>query len=239
MKTTIHKAQTRGHANHGWLDAYHSFSFANYNNPSRVHFGVLRVLNDDTVAPGMGFAMHPHNNMEIITIPLEGDLEHRDDMGNTAIIRKGDIQVMSAGTGVLHSERNPNRDKAVKLLQIWIFPNERNVTPRYDQMSLNIADRQNKLQQVLSPNIDDEGVWIHQEAYFHMGTFDAGFQTQYVLKQATNGVYVFVIKGEVTVNGQTLAQRDGLGVWEVDALAITAESAGAEVLLMEVPMQLA
>lgn len=236
--TVLHKAATRGRANHGWLNSYHTFSFANYQNPERVHFGALRVLNDDTVAAGMGFGTHPHDNMEIISIPLEGDLEHKDSMGNTAVIRKGDIQIMSAGTGISHSEYNKNKDKLTKFLQIWVFPNKRNVTPRYDQITLNEADRHNKLQQVLSPNPDDEGVWINQDAWFHMGKFDEGFATEYNFKKKGNGVYAFVLKGDITISNIALNERDGLGIWDTDAIKITANSQDAEVLLMEVPMAL-
>jgi redox-sensitive bicupin YhaK (pirin superfamily) len=235
--SVLHKADTRGHANHGWLNSYHSFSFANYYNPERMHFGVLRVLNDDTVQGGMGFGTHPHDNMEIISIPLEGDLEHKDSMGNTTVIKNGDIQVMSAGTGISHSEYNKNRDTQVKFLQIWVFPNKRNVTPRYDQITLNLADRKNKLQQILSPNADDEGVWIHQNAWFHLGTLDKDFTTQYHIKSPGNGVYAFVINGDVTVGGQALRARDGFGIWNVDTIDIKADS-NAEILLMEVPMNI-
>src|SRR5690606_20497754 len=175
MKKIIHRANTRGYANHGWLKSYHTFSFANYYDPERMHFGALRVLNDDTVAGGMGFGKHPHNNMEIISIPLDGDLEHQDSMGNTAVIRNGDIQVMSAGTGIYHSEYNKNKDKPVKFLQIWVIPNKGNVEPRYDQVTLNVADRHNKLQQIVSPKDGGEGVWIHQDAWFHLGKFDENF----------------------------------------------------------------
>ena len=174
MKTVLHKANTRGHADHGWLDTHHTFSFANYYNPQRMNFGVLRVLNDDVVSAGRGFGTHPHDNMEIISIPLEGDLEHKDSMGNVAVIKEGDVQVMSAGTGIFHSEYNKNKDKAVKFLQIWMFPNKRNVTPRYDQITLKEADNRNKLQQILSPSADDEGVWVHQNAWFHLGKLDKG-----------------------------------------------------------------
>lgn len=236
--TVLHKAATRGHANHGWLDSHHTFSFANYHNPHRMHFGVLRVLNDDRVDPGMGFGTHPHDNMEIISIPLEGDLEHKDSMGTTAVIKKGDIQVMSAGTGIQHSEYNKNKDKLTKFLQIWVYPNKRNVTPRYDQITLDVAKRHNKLQQILSPNADDEGVWIHQDAWFHMGQFDNGFTTQYDLKKKGNGIYAFVLKGDVTIGSIKLNERDGLGIWDVTTIAITANSPNAEVLLMEVPMTL-
>ncbi len=234
--SVLHKADTRGHANHGWLNSHHSFSFANYYNPDRMHFGALRVLNDDRVDPGMGFGTHPHDNMEIISIPLEGDLEHKDSMGNTTVIRNGDIQVMSAGTGIQHSEFNKNNDQLTKFLQIWVFPNKRNVTPRYDQITLNITDRHNKLQQILSPNSDDEGVWIHQDAWFHLGKFDADFKIEYPLKKKGNGVYAFVLKGDVTINSIALNQRDGFGIWDIEKLSIQSNSQDAEILLMEVPM---
>ncbi len=233
----LHKANTRGNANHGWLQSFHTFSFANYFNPERVHFGALRVLNDDTVAAGMGFGTHPHDNMEIISIPLEGDLEHQDSMGNKTVIKKGDIQVMSAGTGVRHSEYNKNADKEVKFLQIWVFPSKRNVAPRYDQITLNEDERHNVLQQVLSPNPDDEGVWINQDAWFHMGKFDAGIAKEYSFKKEGNGLYVFVLKGAVSVNDQALDTRDGLGIWNTDKVTITATT-DAEFLLMEVPMEI-
>jgi redox-sensitive bicupin YhaK (pirin superfamily) len=233
--TVLHKAETRGHANHGWLDSWHSFSFASYYNPERMHFGVLRVLNDDTVESGMGFGTHPHDNMEIISIPLEGDLEHKDSMGNVAVIRNGDIQVMSAGTGISHSEYNRNKQSLVKFLQIWVFPNKRNVTPRYDQITLNLADRKNKLQQILSPNPDDEGVWIHQDAWFHLADFDQGVTADYTIKKSGNGVYAFVLRGDITINDQPLKTRDGLGIWDTDKISIKADS-HAEFLLMEVPM---
>lgn len=234
--SVLHKADTRGHANHGWLDSHHSFSFANYYNPDRMHFGALRVLNDDRVDPGMGFGTHPHDNMEIISIPLEGDLEHKDSMGNTTVIRNGDIQVMSAGTGIQHSEFNKNNDRLTKFLQIWLFPNKRNVSPRYDQITLNITDRHNKLQQILSPNSDDEGVWIHQDAWFHLGKFDVDFKIEYPLKKKGNGVYAFVLKGDVTINSIALNQRDGFGIWDIEKLSIQSNSQDAEILLMEVPM---
>jgi len=236
--TVLHQADSRGHADHGWLKSYHSFSFANYYNPDRMHFGVLRVLNDDQVAQGMGFGTHPHDNMEIISIPLEGDLEHKDSMGNVAVIRHGDIQVMSAGTGIQHSEYNRSKNDLVRFLQIWVFPNKRNVTPRYDQLTLDIADRHNKLQQILSPNVDDAGVWIHQDAWFHLGTFDKDFSTKYALKKSGNGIYAFVIKGSFTIDEQQLNRRDGLGIWDTKNIKITANSKDAEILLMEVPMNI-
>ncbi|MDI9865166.1 pirin family protein [Flectobacillus sp. DC10W] len=236
--TILHKADTRGYANHGWLKSHHTFSFANYYNPERVHFGVLRVLNDDQVAAGRGFGTHPHDNMEIISIPLEGDLEHKDSMNNVAVIKKGDIQVMSAGTGVYHSEYNRNSDKETKFLQIWVFPNKKNVAPRYDQMTLDIADRRNRLQQILSPNPEDAGVWIHQDAWFNIGTFDAGTTANYDIKRQGNGVYAFILKGDFEIDGQTVNQRDGLGIWNTKSIALKALTQDAEILLMDVPMTL-
>jgi redox-sensitive bicupin YhaK (pirin superfamily) len=234
--TVLHKADTRGHANHGWLDSHHTFSFANYYNPDRMHFGVLRVLNDDRVDGGRGFGRHPHDNMEIISIPLEGDLEHRDSMDNVAVIKHGDIQAMSAGTGIFHSEYNKNEDRDARFLQIWLFPKSKNVTPRYDQLTLNVEDRHNNLQQILSPDPEDAGVTINQDAWFHMGKFDKDFTTEYKLKNPANGVYVFVLKGDITIEENALNQRDGLGIWDTDSINITANSQDAELLLMEVPM---
>ena len=234
----IHKANTRGQADHGWLKAKHSFSFANYYDPERIHFGVLRVLNDDYIEGGMGFGTHPHDNMEIITIPLEGAIEHKDSMGNKEVIKAGEIQVMSAGTGIYHSEYNHNKDKALKLFQIWLIPNKRNVTPRYDQMTLDITQRRNKLQQVLSPNPDDEGVWIHQDAWFSMGTFDEGFSTTYQTKKQGNGVYIMVIKGKMVINGHELEDRDAIGISDANEISVKAMSQDAEILLMDIPMHL-
>ncbi|NRS87370.1 hypothetical protein HNQ02_000270 [Flavobacterium sp. 7E] len=234
--TVLHKATTRGHADHGWLNAYHSFSFGSWYNPERVQFGALRVLNDDTIAAGMGFGTHPHDNMEILTIPLEGDLAHKDSMGNTETIKNGDVQVMSAGTGVKHSEFNPNDDQRTKLLQIWVFPNKKNVTPRYQQITLNKADRHNKLQQILSPNPEDEGVWIHQDAWFHLGKLEKDSTIDYHLKKEGNGVYAFVLSGQLTINGQELDTRDGFGIWNTATLELKMNS-DVELLLMEVPMQ--
>ena len=238
MKTVLHKANTRGHANHGWLDSHHTFSFANYYNPERMNFGVLRVLNDDVVESGRGFGKHPHDNMEIISIPLEGDLEHQDSMGNKAIIKAGDVQVMSAGTGIYHSEMNRNRDKAVKFLQIWMFPNKRNVTPRYDQITLQATDLKNEFYQVLSPNKEDEGVWVYQNAWFHIGQFDKDKSTTYRIKASGNGVYAFVLEGDVTIAGQPLGKRDGFGVWDTNEITVKADSDNAKILLMDVPMTL-
>lgn len=238
MNTVIHRAATRGQANHGWLNSFHSFSFANYYNQDRMNFGVLRVLNDDQVQAGKGFGTHPHDNMEIISIPLEGDLEHKDSMGNVAVIKEGDVQVMSAGTGIYHSEYNKNADKDVKFLQIWIFPNKKNVTPRYDQISIKNIETENKFYQVLSPNENDQGVWIHQDAWFHLGKFTKGSQEAYQLKKEGNGVYAFILEGAIELNGEMLQKRDGMGVWDTKSIELKATE-NARVLLMEVPMNLA
>jgi redox-sensitive bicupin YhaK (pirin superfamily) len=236
MQTILHTSDSRGDANHGWLHSKHSFSFANYYNPEKIHFGVLRVLNDDFVAAGMGFGLHPHDNMEIISIPLEGDLEHQDSMGNHTVIQHGDIQVMSAGTGIKHSEYNKNKDKPVKFLQIWVIPNKKDVTPRYDQITLDPKDRINTLQQVLSPNSEDPGVWIHQDAWFHIGKFDQGFQTQYNVKKVGNGMYAFVLYGQFELAGQQLNERDALGITDFNQFELKALTPDAEILLMEIPM---
>jgi len=237
MKTVLHKANTRGHANHGWLNSLHTFSFANYRNPERMHFGVLRVLNDDVVQGGKGFGTHPHNNMEIISIPLEGDLEHKDSMGNVTIIKQGDVQVMSAGTGIYHSEYNKNAEKEVRFLQIWMFPNKKDVTPRYDQITLADQKKGNQLQQILSPNPNDDGVWVHQNAWFHIANLEAGCEQKYKVKNTNNGVYFFVLDGNIVVNNEQLNKRDGLGIWEVTEVNFSA-STNAKILLMDVPMQL-
>jgi quercetin 2,3-dioxygenase len=235
MNTVIHKAETRGKANHGWLNSHHTFSFANYHNPERMNFGVLRVLNDDRVQAGMGFGTHPHDNMEIISIPLEGDLEHRDSMGNVAVIKEGDVQVLSAGTGITHSEYNKNKDKEVKFLQIWVFPKAKNVKPRYDQISIRDIEKENAFYQVLSPNKDDQGVWINQDAWFQIGKFAKGKSDIYKINKKGNGVYAFILEGEVEINNEKLARRDGMGIWDAESITVKATE-NARVLLMEVPM---
>ncbi len=237
MNTVLHKANTRGSANHGWLEVNHSFSFANYYNPDRTNFGVLRVLNDDKIAPSKGFGTHPHDNMEIISIPLMGALKHKDSMGNGAIVKHGDVQVMSAGTGIRHSEFNANDDQDVKLLQIWLFPNKRNVQPRYDQISIKDIEQKNEFYQILSPNADDQGVWIHQDAWFHLGEFDKEICTNYKINKSGNGVYAFVIEGTAEIAGQALEKRDGFGIWNVKDFEIKATKK-SRILLMEVPMQI-
>jgi len=236
MKQVLHLAQERGSANHGWLNSHHSFSFANYYNPQKMNFGLLRVLNDDTVAPGMGFGKHPHDNMEIISIPLQGDLEHEDSMGNKAVIREGEIQAMSAGTGIFHSEYNASKSDEVKFLQIWIFPREKDVAPRYDQIVLPDLSKANTLHQVLSPNPDDAGIWVHQDAWFNMGTFDNGASQSYDIKRSNNGVYAFIIDGSFEIEGQKLSKRDALGLWETDTIQFKSLEAGSRLLLIDVPM---
>ncbi len=236
--TVLHKASSRGSADYGWLKTNYSFSFANYYNPDRMNFGVLRVLNDDFIAAGMGFNTHPHDNMEIITIPLQGVVAHKDSMGNAGTITAGEVQVMSAGTGIQHSEFNHLKDTDLRLFQIWIFPNKANVTPRYDQMKLPL-EKKNELNQILSPSADDAGVWIHQDAWFNLGTFDKDHTFSYTLKQPkTHGVYAFIVEGDFTINGQALNKRDGFGLWNLSELNIQANSDEARILLMEVPMAL-
>jgi len=235
-QTVIHKADTRGVADLGWLKSFQSFSFGGYYNPDRVNFGALRVLNDDVVKGGMGFGEHPHDNMEIISIPLEGELQHKDSMGNAATIKAGEIQVMSAGTGIYHSEYNSDPKIPAKFLQIWLFPNKRNVIPRYDQLLLNNNDKRNEFNQILSPNIADAGVWVYQDAWFNLARFDTGTTKNYSINKKGNGVYVFVLKGEVEINGQLLATRDGFGIWDTDSFKVRAIT-NSDFLLMEIPME--
>lgn len=235
MKTVLHKASTRGHASHGWLNSHHTFSFAGYFDPSRVQFGALRVLNDDVVAGGAGFGQHPHDNMEIISIPLRGSLEHGDNTGGHGIIKSGEVQIMSAGSGIAHSEKNASKTEDVNFLQVWVFPKEKNIQPRYDQRLFSSDDRINKFQTVVSPDKKDGSLWINQDAWFSLGKLSKGSSIDYPINKSTSGVYAFVIEGDVTINDQKLNKRDGLGVSETDKLTITADSE-AEVLLMEVPM---
>lgn len=235
MQKIIHRAESRGHANHGWLDSHHSFSFANYYDPSKMGFGALRVLNDDRVAPSGGFGTHPHNNMEIISIPLSGDLEHKDSMGNVAVIKEGDVQVLSAGTGIFHSEYNKNQDKEVRFLQIWVIPNKMNVEPRYDQISIRDVEKENAFYQILSPNKADDGVWIHQDAWFHMGQFEQGRSGHYSLKNSDNGLYVFVLEGQVDIEGNKLNRRDAIAIWETNRISLDAWT-DSKLLLMEIPL---
>lgn len=235
MKTVFHKADTRGHANHGWLDSHHTFSFAGYYEPERINFGLLRVLNDDLVTGGRGFGQHPHDNMEIVSIPLAGALEHGDSAGGRGIIRAGEVQIMSAGSGIEHSEKNASPSEAVNFLQVWVFPKERDIKPRYEQKVFPVADRKNKLQTVISPGKGNGALWINQDAWFTLTHLEKGASIDYSTHKAGQGVYAFVIEGSVTVGEQRLSKRDGLGISETDQITIAGESE-AEVLLIEVPM---
>ena len=237
MKKTFHPSAARGEADHGWLHAKHSFSFAQFFNPERIQFGALRVLNDDVIAPGMGFGTHPHNNMEIITIPLKGALEHKDSMDNIGVVAVDEIQVMSAGTGVSHSEYNKNKDQPLNLLQLWVLPNQQNVVPRYDQKNIKSLKKTNALYPVISPNHDNAGMWIHQDAWFHLGDFNQKTTVPYSLHKQGNGVYAFMIEGRASIEGESLEKRDALGVWETESFSITAEK-NSRILLVEVPMKL-
>lgn len=234
-QTILHKANTRSLADHGWLKSFQTFSFGMNYNPERIQFGALRVLNDDYVSGGKGFGEHPHDNMEIISIPLEGSLQHEDSMGNTAVIEAGEIQVMSAGTGIYHKEFNNDPNAPVKFLQIWLFPNQRNVIPRYQQERYDTRIKENQFNQILSPNKGDEGVWIYQNAWFHLGKLEVGTKITHSLQNPENGLYVFVIKGDVKVNDQILNERDGYGIWETSTIGFESLTA-TEILLMEVPM---
>ncbi len=235
MKTILHKSDTRGHAYHGWLDSHHTFSFAGYHDAARMHFGMLRVLNDDIVKGGMGFGQHPHDNMEIISIPLKGSLEHGDNTGGYGIIKSGEVQIMSAGSGLSHSEKNASSKEDVNFLQIWVFPKTRNITPRYDQKEFSAANRTNKFQTVVSPEKAAGTLWINQDAWFHLGNLKKGSITDYTLKKAGNGIYAFVIEGDVSIHEQKLNKRDGLGVWDTEKISVSADT-DSEVLLIEVPM---
>jgi redox-sensitive bicupin YhaK (pirin superfamily) len=238
MKTRLFPKSERGTANHGWLQANFSFSFGPYYNPDMTQFGMLRVLNDDTIAAGMGFGTHPHDNMEIITIPLEGGLTHRDSMGNEATVRFGEVQVMSAGTGVQHSEMNASHTEQAKTLQLWIFPEKENVTPRYDQKGFNLEEKRNTLVTVVSPEDKNDGnaLWIHQQAFLQLGVFDAGQALTYNVKIPGNGIYLFLIEGELDIDGQIVNERDAFGVIEFQSLAI-AITAQSKILIIEVPMK--
>ena len=235
-KTIFHAAGKRGHANHGWLDAHHSFSFAGYHDPEKVHFGVLRVLNDDIIAPGMGFGKHPHDNMEIITIVLEGELAHQDSMGHVQTIVPGEVQVMSAGTGVTHSEYNYSADKRINLLQTWIFPDKRNVAPRYDQRSFAPEERLNQLQTLVSPmGTDGYSLNIHQNAWIHRTNLENGKSLDVTTHGPKQGFYVFVIDGEITIGDQKMGTRDALGISEMERITLLS-SANSDVIIFEVPM---
>lgn len=234
MEKVIHKADSRGHANHGWLDAHHSFSFANYYNPERTRFGVLRVLNDDIVQPGEGFGTHPHDNMEIVTIPLKGELAHKDSTGNKEVIHPNEVQIMSAGSGLTHSEFNNSKTDEVNLLQIWVFPKEKNIKPRYDQKVFEPSGRLNKIQTLVSPK-DEKALWINQDAYFSRTDIEKGKSVDYELNTKKNGVYIFVIEGKIEIEGDMLSRRDAIGIQETERIKIKAED-NSEVLIIEIPL---
>lgn len=234
MEKVIHKADSRGHANHGWLDAHHSFSFANYYNPERTRFGVLRVLNDDIVQPGEGFGTHPHDNMEIVTIPLKGELAHKDSTGNKEVIHPNEVQIMSAGSGLTHSEFNNSKTDEVNLLQIWVFPKEKNIKPRYDQKVFEPSGRLNKIQTLVSPK-DESALWINQDAYFSRTDIEKGKSVDYELNTKKNGVYIFVIEGKIEIDGDMLSRRDAIGIQETERIKIKAED-NSEVLIIEIPL---
>jgi len=235
MKTVFHKSSERGHVNHGWLNAKHSFSFASYHDPSKVHFGLLRVLNDDIVAPGSGFGMHPHDNMEIVTIPLKGTLEHRDSMGNIGTIKPNEIQAMSAGSGLMHSEYNHSKTEEINLLQIWVFPKERNITPRYEQKVFEENDKLNKFKTIVSPVKSDDAMWINQDAFFSIGKFNEAKSIDYTIRHTGNGAYIFVIEGGAKIAEQQLNKRDAIGVWDTNSIKLDV-AAESEILIIEVPM---
>jgi len=237
MKTTLHKADTRGKADHGWLNSHHTFSFASYHNPERVKFGLLRVLNDDIVQPGEGFGTHPHDNMEIISIPLKGALAHKDSTGNEHVINTGDVQIMSAGSGLYHSEYNASKKDAVNFLQIWVFPKERDIEPRYDQKTYNPEDRKNKFQIVVSPEINSGNLWINQDSYFSLADLEKGSSVNYEVKNPGNGVYLFLIEGSINAGGIQMDKRDGLGIEDTDSIEITAVE-NSQLLVIEVPMKI-
>jgi redox-sensitive bicupin YhaK (pirin superfamily) len=236
MKKILHHAADRGHADHGWLNTYHSFSFGNYYDPARIHFGALRVLNDDVVAPGKGFGTHPHDNMEIVTIPITGALEHRDNTGRHGVIRSGDVQIMSAGTGITHSEFNASPRDPVNLLQIWILPAKKNITPRYDQRNFPKDGRVNRWQVVVAPRPEEDALWINQEAWFAMANLQQGQSIDWVARQVSGGAYLFVIGGKVSVAEENLGSRDGLGILDYGSeLRIHCEQ-DAELLILDLPM---
>ena len=236
MKKVIHRAEDRGFADHGWLKSFHSFSFASYYNPERMNFGLLRVLNDDSVAAGMGFGQHPHDNMEIVSIPLKGSLEHQDNMGNKQVIGPNEVQIMSAGKGVKHSEYNHSKTEDVKFLQIWVFPKEKNIQPRYEQKVFDPKGRKNSFQTVVSPEQTDSSLWINQDAWLVLGDLDSGKSLAYKLRDKAHGVYVFVLEGSVEAGGETLKRRDAIGISEAESLEVKATE-NAQVLLIEVPMK--
>jgi quercetin 2,3-dioxygenase len=236
MDKIIHRSDERGHMDHGWLKTWHSFSFASYFDKDKLNFGTLRVLNDDIVEPAEGFGTHPHDNMEIVTIPLEGELEHKDSTGHVEVIRPNDIQIMSAGSGLYHSEYNHSDKNLVNLLQIWVFPKERNIRPRYDQMKLNPEDRKNNIHTFVSPVKGKDKLWINQDAYFSQCELDKSKKITYKIQNSGNGVYVFLINGQIKIADETLSKRDAIGIWNTGEIEITAEE-DARILFVDIPMK--
>lgn len=236
MKTILHKASTRGYFDHSWLKTHHTFSFADYHNRERMHFGALRVLNDDAIAPGTGFGLHPHSNMEIVTIPLSGALTHGDSIGHSETINAGDIQVMSAGRGLRHSEKNEDLNRWAELLQIWVIPEKENVEPRYESAIIRDLLKENQITTIVSPYPGvGHGLWIHQQAWFSIGELKAGTELTYPFKSsASYGVYAFLLSGTADVAGVQLSKRDGLGISDIDKIEIKALTP-AHILLIEVP----
>jgi hypothetical protein len=234
MRTTLQKSGERGRVNFGWLDSHHSFSFGHFYDPAKINFGVLRVLNDDIVSGGRGFGTHPHDNMEIISIPLKGDLEHEDSTGTKAVIKENDVQIMSAGTGIQHSEKNHDPSEKVNFLQIWVLPKNKNIAPRYDQKTFDPELRQNMWQVVVAPD-EESAVWINQDAWFSLGNFTKGHEFTYDLKKQGNGVFIFVIEGSVMIDNIELNKRDSLAITDVDALNFNATD-NAKLLIIDVPM---
>lgn len=237
MKTIIHKSNTRGFANHGWLKSHHTFSFASYQNTERINFGVLRVLNDDVVQPKMGFGTHPHQNMEIISIPLKGALSHKDNMGNKRAIDVGEVQVMTAGTGLTHSEFNDSKTDEVNFLQLWILPEELNVEPNYEQRQFSNEEKKNQLQTVVAPKdkLEEKALPISQQAYIYRTSLDSENTIDLKVKSIQNGFYIFVVEGEVDVVDNTLERRDAIGVYEIERIEIKAKQ-NSELIIIEVPM---
>ena len=235
MKAVFHPASERGHVNFGWLNSFHSFSFGHWYDPSKIHFGALRVLNDDQVRGGGGFGTHPHDNMEIVSIPLQGELSHKDSIGTQGLIKTGDVQIMSAGTGIQHSEMNASKTDPVSFLQIWIIPKKENIKPRYDQKTFDLVQRINKWQIVVSPEEKEGGVWINQDARFALAKLEEGKVIEFEPKFRNSGVYLFLIDGDVEAGGRKVARRDAIGISETDKISIKANE-DSEILAIEVPM---
>jgi redox-sensitive bicupin YhaK (pirin superfamily) len=235
MKTIIHRAKSRGHFDYGWLKTYHTFSFSDYIDRERINFGMLRVLNDDEIEGGQGFGTHPHNDMEIVTIPLEGAVAHKDSTGGEGVIYPDEVQIMSAGTGIRHSEFNHLQDGTTKLLQLWIFPDKKGHQPRYSQKFFKSEERKNNLQFIVTPEKKDGNLWLNQDAYLALIDLEKDKSLNYKIHSKGNGVYIFLIEGKISVADETLSKRDGIGIWDTDELSVTANE-NSKILFIEVPM---